>query len=372
MKKNEEKPQKVVENPTLSGQRTSDVNVAQLEPIDSPEAIKAEIPLTDKALATVVLGRSQLRDALAGKDRRLVVITGPCSIHDTKAALEYASRLGKLNEQVKDQLLLVMRVYFEKPRTTVGWKGLINDPKLDGSEDINLGLRKARELFVQINELGLITATEFLDPIIPQYTADLVSWAAIGARTTESQTHREMASGLSMPVGFKNSTDGSLQVALDAMIASRHSHSFLGIDQAGRTAIVRTRGNPDVHLVLRGGPGKPNYSAAHIAFAKSSLQKTAPPRPILIDCSHGNSDKDYRKQPQVFRELLGQVIQGEHAILGMMIESHLNEGTQKVTSPETLRYGVSITDGCIDWNTTETLLAEAADQMRSRSGRHLP
>ncbi len=362
--KDDEKPQKVAGNPTNSGHSTSDVNVTQLEPIDSPEAIKADIPSTQKAAENVLMGRQELRNALAGKDFRLVVITGPCSIHDSKAALEYASRLAALKERVKGELLVVMRVYFEKPRTTVGWKGFINDPKLDGSEDINLGLRKARELFIQINEMGLTTATEFLDPIIPQYTADLVSWAAIGARTTESQTHREMASGLSMPVGFKNSTDGSLQVALDAMVSARHSHSFLGIDQMGRTAIVRTRGNPDVHLVLRGGPGKPNYSAPHIAFAKSSLLNTAPARPIVVDCSHGNSEKDYRRQPLVFKDLVDQVAKGEKAILGMMLESHLNEGTQKVGPPESLRYGVSVTDGCIDWKTTETLLAEASQRLR--------
>lgn len=338
---------------------TSDLRIAQIEPLEAPQTLKSAHPLSPKAEATVLQGREAFRAALAGRDPRLVVITGPCSVHDPKAALEYAQKLQALSEKINDRVLVIMRVYFEKPRTTVGWKGLINDPKLDGTADINLGLRTARQVLLAINELGMPCATEFLDPIVPQYTADLVSWVAIGARTTESQTHREMASGLSMPVGFKNSTEGDIQVALDAMAAAAHSHAFLGIDQAGMTAVVRTTGNPDVHAVLRGG-SKPNYSPANIAYAKISLAAVSPQkRPILVDCSHGNSGKDYRKQPAVFDDLVKQFVAGEHAILGMMLESHLSEGNQKLVDKAHLKYGVSITDGCIDWNTTEDLLLRA-------------
>jgi len=336
----------------------SDLRVLKMEPLDPPSRIKEALPLSDKAAATVLKGRTELREALAGRDKRVVVITGPCSIHDTKAAMEYAQKLTALAADVKDKFLIIMRTYFEKPRTTVGWKGLVNDPKLDGSEDINLGLREGRKILLAINELGMPCASEFLDPIVPQYTADLVSWCAIGARTTESQTHREMASGLSMPVGFKNATDGGIQVALDAMAASAHAHSFLGIDQNGMTAIVRTAGNPDVHLVLRGGNDKPNYQPANMAYTKVAVGAVAKlPRVIMVDCSHGNSGKDYRKQPQVFNDLIGQIKAGEQAILGMMLESHLGEGNQKLTKD--LKYGVSITDGCIDWKTTEELLRKA-------------
>ncbi len=342
----------------MSSTPTSDLRVAKIEALDPPKVIKASLPLSEKAAATVLKGRNALREALAGRDQRVVVITGPCSIHDPKACMEYAERLIALTKELESKLLIVMRVYFEKPRTTVGWKGLINDPKLDGTEDINLGLRTARKILLAINELGLPCASEFLDPIVPQYTADLVTWAAIGARTTESQTHREMASGLSMPVGFKNATDGDIQVALDAMAASAHAHSFLGIDQSGMTAIVRTTGNPDIHVVLRGGDGKPNYSPANIAFARVSLEGvTKQQRAIMVDCSHGNSNKDYRKQPQVFEDLVKQIKGGEKSILGMMLESHLNEGNQKLGP--TAKYGVSVTDGCIDWKTTEDLLRRA-------------
>jgi 3-deoxy-7-phosphoheptulonate synthase len=339
---------------------TDDVRVSQFEPVDAPDIIKAEIPITPKAAALVLEGRNEIRSALTGKNKRILVITGPCSIHDADSAFEYAGKLRALQDDLQDKMLIVMRVYFEKPRTTVGWKGLINDPKLDNSGDINTGLRKAREILLEINSLGLFAATEFLDPIVPQYTADLVTWAAIGARTTESQTHREMASGLSMPVGFKNSTDGDLQTALDAMVSARHGHSFLGIDQTGRTAIVRTKGNPDVHLVLRGGNGKPNYSPAHIAFAREAIKMGSDlPRSILVDCSHGNSGKDYRKQPDVFEQLIQQIVGGDKSILGMMLESNLSEGSQKMAAPSQLRRGVSITDGCIDWATTEKLLRTA-------------
>ena len=337
---------------------TQDLHIAGFTQLSSPARLIAERSATQKALEVVVRARGELRAALAGKDHRLVVILGPCSIHDEQAAYEYAGRLVDLQRRIKDKLLLIMRVYFEKPRTTIGWKGLINDPLLNGSNDIEQGLRLARKILLKINEMGVPAATEFLDPIIPQYTADLVSWAAIGARTTESQTHRQMASGLSMPVGFKNATDGGLQVALDAMISARHGHAFVGIDHEGRTAIVKTIGNPDVHIVLRGGGGEPNYSRADIAYAKVLLEKHPCARPILIDCSHGNSNKNFMNQPKVFHEVLAQVQAGERGILGVMIESHLVEGRQE-NGKSPLVYGQSITDGCIGWQTTEELLIEA-------------
>ena len=339
----------------------SDVHVSRFEALAPPDSLKGELPLTEAAAATVERGRREVRAALHGQDGRLVVIVGPCSIHDPQAAIDYATRLATLRTALSEHLLVVMRVYFEKPRTTIGWKGLINDPGLDGSHDINLGLRRARQVLLQIAELGLPAATEFLDPIVPQYTADLVSWAAIGARTTESQTHREMASGLSMPVGFKNATDGDLQVAIDAMRAAQHAHSFLGIDQRGVTSIVRTRGNPDVHVILRGREGKPNYTAPYVAFAKAMLDKGAPRRPIMIDCSHGNSGKDYRKQPTVMDDVVAQRRTGESAILGVMLESHLHEGNQPLGAA--LKYGVSITDSCLGWEATERLLVASAEAL---------
>jgi 3-deoxy-7-phosphoheptulonate synthase len=337
---------------------TSDVRVSGFEPLITPAAAAAEFPLTETASKTVLQGRHDINEALAGRDKRMVVIAGPCSIHDPKSAMEYARNLAALKEELADQLILVMRVYFEKPRTTVGWKGYIYDPGCDESHDMNRGLREARELLQQINELGLPCATEFLDPIVPQYTSDLVTWAAIGARTTESQTHRQMASGLSMPVGFKNATDGELQVALDAMASAAHGQAFLGIDGEGQTCIVRTRGNPNIHLVLRGGGGKSNYSKAHVAYTRVKLEETnAQPRSILVDCSHANSNKDYSKQPGVFREVLTQISDGQESILGVMLESHLVEGKQKLGAE--LTYGQSITDGCISWEQTEKLLREA-------------
>jgi 3-deoxy-7-phosphoheptulonate synthase len=297
-----------------------------------------------------------------------MVVVGPCSIHDPVAAMDYARRLAALREKVAQHLLIVMRVYFEKPRTTVGWKGLINDPNLDGSHDIHTGLRKARRILLDINALGLPCATEFLDPIVPQYTADLVSWSAVGARTTESQTHREMASGLSMPVGFKNATDGGLQVALDAMVSARNPHAFLGIGAAGRACVVRTSGNPDVHLVLRGGTHGPNFSRADIAYTRVKLEDIGERgRRIMVDCSHGNSNKDYRKQPDVFRSIVKELQQGTLAILGGMIESNLEAGNQSVANRGELIYGKSITDACIDWATTESLLLSACAALRSNA-----
>lgn len=337
--------------------KTSDIRVLGFEPLVTPHQVLADFPLTDRARRTVVAGRRGIREALAGKDDRLVIISGPCSIHDPDSALEYARRMATLRAELTDRFIIVMRAYFEKPRTTIGWKGFIYDPICDESYDINRGLRQARKILLEINSLGLACATEFLDPIVPQYTADLVSWAAIGARTTESQTHRQMASGLSMPVGFKNSTDGNIQGALDAMTAATHAHAFLGIDSLGQTSIVRTRGNPDVHIVLRGGGGKQNYSKAHIAFASALLEEaTRNPRAILVDCSHANSNRDFRRQPAIFRDILEQAAAGEHSILGAMIESHLVEGSQSIGRE--LVYGQSITDGCIGWEKTEELLRE--------------
>ncbi|MHC4561871.1 MAG: 3-deoxy-7-phosphoheptulonate synthase [Planctomycetota bacterium] len=336
---------------------TADVHVAAFEPLDAPDIVKGRLPADEGVLETVRAGRRGICQALAGENDRLVVIVGPCSIHDPQAAMDYARHLAALAKELADKLIVVMRVYFEKPRTTVGWKGLINDPHVDGTHDINAGLHTARELLLTINALGLPCATEFLDPIIPQYTADLVTWVAIGARTTESQTHREMASGLSMPVGFKNATDGSLQPALNALLAARQAHAFLGIDGAGATCIVRTSGNPDVHLVLRGGGSGPNYRAADIERARESLD-AGDERRIMVDCSHGNTEKDYTRQPDVFSDVLGQFRSGQRAIVGMMLESNLIAGRQNMTGE--LTYGVSITDACIDWPATDRLLREAA------------
>ncbi len=341
--------------------RLSDLHVRRFEPLATPSEVVADIPITDPAAATVVAGRQEIRDALTGRDPRLVVIAGPCSIHEPTSALEYAERLARVRNACQDRLIVVMRAYFEKPRTTVGWKGLIYDPARDESYDVNRGLREARRILREINALGLPCATEFLDPIVPQYTADLVSWAAIGARTTESQTHRQLASGLSMPVGFKNATDGSLRPALDAMTAARTAQAFLGIDPEGQTSIVRTEGNPDVHLVLRGGASGPNYDREAVSEARALLDQACPfPRAILVDCSHDNSGKDYRTQPAVFAEIAGRVREGESGILGVMLESHLVEGRQSI-GPN-LVHGQSITDGCIGWEQTEELLHAAGEQ----------
>jgi 3-deoxy-7-phosphoheptulonate synthase len=330
------------------------LRVESVTKLITPNELKQQLPPTDAACATVAAGREAVRAVLERRDPRLLVIVGPCSIHDPAAALDYAKRLAALNEKVKDRLLIVMRVYFEKPRTTVGWKGFINDPHLDESFDMQYGLRAARKLMLDINELGLPVATEFLDPIIPQYTADLVSWAAIGARTIESQTHREMTSGLSMPVGLKNPTDGSVQRAIDALIACRTPHSFLGIDQEGRSSIVKTRGNPDTHLVLRGGGGKTNYHADEVAAAAEKLRAAGLPEVIMVDCSHANSGKNPARQADVWNELLEQRKQSGSPVIGAMLESFIEEGTQPLS--ENLKYGQSITDACIDWPTTVRLL----------------
>lgn len=339
----------------------SNVHISGFEPLPTPEAVLAEMPVSAAAAETVRRARDDIRNALAGRDARLVIIVGPCSIHDVDAGIEYAHRLADVRRRTAERLIVVMRAYFEKPRTTVGWKGLINDPYLDGSYDMAAGLESARGLLLVASELHLPCATEFLDPIVPQYIADLVTWAAIGARTTESQIHREMASGLSMPVGFKNATDGQLAPAINALVSARSAHAFLGVDSAGRTSIVRTTGNSDVHIVLRGGGGRSNYSADDIAGACAALGASGDARPVLVDCSHDNSGGDHRNQPGVFRCLLEQYATGRKAILGMMLESNLVSGSQKLGSP--LVRGRSITDGCIDWATTDQLLGEAYERL---------
>ena len=341
---------------------TKDLRIVDTTALLSPDEVTRELPLSDSAADLVFKARQEIQDVLAGRDARQLVIVGPCSIHDPKAALDYAQQLLALRERVGDALLLVMRVYFEKPRTTVGWKGLINDPHLDGSYDIPTGIRTARRLLRDLAELGLPAATEMLDPIIPQYIADLVSWTAIGARTTESQTHREMASGLSMPVGFKNGTDGSLGVAINAMIAASRPHSFLGVDGGGRVGVVRTAGNPHCHIVLRGGAAGPNYGAAEVGKATAALAKAQVNPRVMIDASHDNSGKDPFRQPAVVAEVGAQIRGGATHVLGVMLESHLHAGRQELTDKAKLAYGQSITDGCIAFDTTcEVLEALAAD-----------
>ena len=353
-------------------QPTNNLRVGEMVRLLPPGAIKSESPMSERANRTVVDGRASVQNILRQADPRLLVIVGPCSIHDIDGALDYARRLSRLRDELADRFCILMRVYFEKPRTTIGWKGLVNDPHLDGTYDIETGLKRARALLLAIAELGLPAATEFLDPIVPQYLADLVSWAAIGARTTESQTHREMASGLSMPVGFKNGTDGSLQTAIDALGAARHPHSFLGIDQEGVTSIVRTCGNPDGHLVLRGGRAKGNYDPESIAEAEASLRKAGLPAVLMVDCSHANSGKQHARQEEVWRSVLDQRVAGNAALLGLMVESYLSEGNQAIPQDRTaLRYGVSITDACMSWDTTERMIRSGAETLRRQPGQEL-
>jgi 3-deoxy-7-phosphoheptulonate synthase len=340
-----------------------DLRVSQIIRLSSPRALKGMLPLDEQVVATVAAGRREVENILTGKDLRLLVIVGPCSIHDMDAAFEYASRLSVLRNELQHDLCIMMRVYFEKPRTTIGWKGFINDPHLDDTYDIEHGLYHARKLLLEINEMGLPAATEFLDPISPQYVADLVSWAAIGARTIESQTHRQMASGLSMPVGFKNSTDGRLNVAVDAIRSAMHPHSFLGIDQDGHSSVITTKGNPFGHLVLRGGE-KPNYDAASIALAESWIGKAGLEQSLLVDCSHANSGKKHEQQLTVWENVLKQKTEGNKSIVGVMIESNLCCGNQPFPEdPGKLRYGVSITDECLSWEDTERMLREGAAVM---------
>ena len=344
--------------------KTYDVNVKEFIPLISPADLKKELPMSDTSIRTVIEGRRVIENIITKKDPRLMVITGPCSIHDEQAAMEYAERLHRLNEKVKETLYLVMRVYFEKPRTNVGWKGLINDPCLDGTHDMSKGLHKARSILLKITEMGLPTASEMLDPITPQYIAGLICWSAIGARTTESQTHREMASGLSMPVGFKNCTDGDLSTALNAMIAAGSPQSFLGIDPDGQTSIVNTTGNPHTHIVLRGGQ-RPNYDTVSIRETLSLLGDKDLTEAIVVDCSHANSHKRYEEQSVVWKDVINQRANGNKAIIGLMLESNLEEGRQNNTGTlETMSYGMSITDACISWNTTEELILSAHDQLQ--------
>ena len=342
---------------------TDDLRIKGYKPLIAPRVLKEQIPIITEANETVVWGRQSIENILLKKDRRLLVIVGPCSIHDEKAALEYAARLNMLRQKVAKTLFVVMRVYFEKPRTTVGWKGMINDPYLDGTCDMIAGLRKARRLLVQINEMGLPAATEMLDTITAQYVADLVSWSVIGARTSESQIHREMASGLSMPVGFKNSTDGNLSSAINALEAARTPQGFLGIDQDGKTCVVKTTGNQWVHIVLRGGK-RPNYDPISLEEARLRLIEKDLPQAIMVDCSHANSMKKYQGQAVVWKNVIGQYLAGNEALIGLMLESNLYEGNQAFSGgASSLKYGVSITDECISWETTEELLLWANEKL---------
>ena len=341
--------------------RTDDVRIRSISELLPPIAHLYELPIREAAADLVENTRHQIADLVHGRDQRLLTIIGPCSIHDPKAALEYAQRLLPLRKKYEKELLIVMRVYFEIPRTTVGWKGLINDPHLNGTFDINFGLRQARRLLLDLNNLGMPASTEFLDMITPQYYADLISWGAIGARTTESQVHRELASGLSCPVGFKNGTDGNLKIAIDAIGAASHPHHFLSVTKAGHSAIVHTAGNPDCHVILRGGK-EPNYSTEHVKAAAEQLAKAGVTPRLMVDFSHANSRKDYTRQMEVARDVAAQLQNGEQNIMGIMVESHLVEGRQD--KPET--YGQSITDACIGWDTTEELLTLMAEANRGR------
>lgn len=347
--------------------KTNNLKVTGITPIIAPADLRQVFPLSEKDRAFVSRSRDQIKEIIQRRDKRLMVVVGPCSIHDTDAAVEYAGRLAELSRKVNDQLLLIMRVYFEKPRTTVGWKGLINDPDMNGTHLISKGLGIARSLLSRMTALEVPVANEMLDPITPEYVADLISWGAIGARTTESQTHREMSSGLSFPVGFKNGTDGNLQIAIDAIKAVQHPHSFLGINREGRTSIIHTSGNPDVHIVLRGGSKKNNYQPEDIAYTEEQLNKNGLLPSIMVDCSHGNSNKDYKKQPEVLECVVDQLMSGNSSISGVMIESNLEAGSQKIpVDIGQLKYGVSITDACIDWGTTEKILISAHDRLKSR------
>jgi 3-deoxy-7-phosphoheptulonate synthase len=339
---------------------TDNLNIKQFKTLITPCQLKEQLPITDQVSGLVADSRKAIQDILLKKDSRWIVIVGPCSLHDCKATLEYAQKLSQLQQQVADKILIVMRAYFEKPRTTIGWKGMIYDPHLDNSYDIEGGLHRARELLLAIANIGLSAAVEFLDPIVPQCLADLVSWAAIGARTTESQIHRQMASGLSMPTGFKNATDGNLAVAIDAVKAASSSHSFMGIDRNGQVVIAETGGNKYGHLVMRGGADTPNFGSEYVAFAEILLRKANIPTGIIIDCSHANSYKDYKKQRLAFMDVADQMSQDNSLIVGVMLESFLKEGSQPFNKPEDLEYGLSLTDSCIGWEETEQLITHIA------------
>ncbi len=346
--------------------RTRDLHIESIRPLLPPAILLDELPLTEQASMTVSRGREEVTRILGGQDDRLLVVVGPCSIHDPVAARDYARRLTPLADELAPDLCIVMRVYFEKPRTTVGWKGLINDPHLDGSFRINEGLRLARRLLLDLADLGLPAGCEFLDPITPQFTSDLVTWGAIGARTTESQVHRELASGLSMPVGFKNGTDGGIQIAIDAVRSSAHPHRFLGVTEQGLCAIVATRGNPTCHVILRGGQSGPNYDAVSVRKTVAALQDAKLTPRLMIDTSHGNSEKDYRRQPLVARDIAAQLAQGETGIFGVMMESFLLDGRQDLVTPASLVYGQSITDACMGWELTVPAIRELAEAVRAR------
>jgi len=334
----------------------NNIHIAEEQVLITPEELKKRFPLSSALEQQIAASRQAISDIISGKDHRLLVVCGPCSIHDTDAALDYARNLKALSDQVGDQLYIVMRVYFEKPRTTVGWKGLINDPHMDNTFDMEAGLHIARQLLLNLAEMGLPLATEALDPNSPQYLGDLFSWSAIGARTTESQTHREMASGLSMPVGFKNGTDGSLGTAINAMRAAAMPHRFVGINQSGQVCLLQTRGNPDGHVILRGGK-KPNYGPEDVAQCEKEMQQAGLRPSLMIDCSHGNSNKDFRRQSGVAESAVAQIKDGNRSIIGLMLESNINEGNQTSEQPRSdMRYGVSVTDACINWETTESLL----------------
>ena len=356
-----------LKNINMTSQDLENINVISFDAMPTPQELHKRLPLSEHAADVVNAGRETLRAILEHRDRRLFVVVGPCSIHDPVAGLDYARRLKALQDEVKDSLFLVMRVYFEKPRTTTGWKGYINDPDMDDSFHVDRGMEQAREFLLNVCELGLPTGTEALDPISPQYLGDLISWTAIGARTTESQTHREMSSGLSTPVGFKNGTDGDISIAINAILSASHPHSFLGLNDQGRVAIVRTRGNQYGHVVLRGGDGRPNYDTVSIAMAEQAMIKAKLPANIVVDCSHANSFKKPELQSLVMADVINQIVNGNASIRGLMIESNLIAGNQKIPDDlSQLKYGCSVTDACVDWNTTEKMLRDAAFHLTNR------
>lgn len=349
----------------MSNIEVHNINVDSQDVLVTPQQLKQALPMSDASREVLASSRTVIQDILDRKDHRVFVVVGPCSIHDIDAAMDYALRLKALADELSDTLYIVMRVYFEKPRTTIGWKGLINDPHLDDSFKLEEGLHIGRKLLLDILELGLPTSTEALDPISPQYLQDLISWSAIGARTTESQTHREMASGLSSPVGFKNGTDGGLTVATNALNSVAKPHRFLGINSAGQVSVFTTRGNPYGHIVLRGGSSGPNYDSVHVRLCEEALDKAAVPRNIMVDCSHANSNKQPELQPLVVDNVANQILEGNKSIVGLMVESHINAGNQPIPANlDELAYGVSVTDGCIDWETTESCLREMRDKIK--------
>lgn len=344
---------------------TDNLNIKQFKPLTAPETLKVDLPETEAAAHLVAQSRRQVEQILCRVDKRRMIIVGPCSLHDEEATLDYARRLHKAQKGCSEQVLIIMRAYFEKPRTTLGWKGMLYDPHLDGSYDLDLGIRKSRKLLCEIAEIGVPCATEFLDPIVPQYLADMITWAAIGARTTESQIHRQMASGLSMPIGFKNATDGNISVAMDAIKAASNPHSFLGIDRKGQVIVAETNGNKYGHLVMRGGTAGPNYSSEYVAFAEVLLSKANLTTGLVVDCSHANSHKNYKRQHEVLLDVADQIQLGNTSIAGVMLESFINEGRQSIGAAGGLNYGTSLTDSCIGWDETEELIGRLADSVKA-------